>query len=51
MTIGIERPIIVAPSLLSADFERLGEEVRAVDAAAIASIRTAGSARRHGIDT
>lgn len=27
------RPIIVAPSILSADFERLGEEVRAVDAA------------------
>jgi ribulose-phosphate 3-epimerase len=28
-----QRPIIVAPSLLSADFGRLGEEVRAVDAA------------------
>ena len=27
------RPIIVAPSILSADFARLGEEVRAVDAA------------------
>src|SRR6185369_7053098 len=27
------RPIIVAPSVLSANFERLGEEVRAVDAA------------------
>lgn len=27
------RPVIVAPSILSADFERLGEEVRAVDAA------------------
>jgi ribulose-phosphate 3-epimerase len=27
------RPIIVAPSILSANFERLGEEVRAVDAA------------------
>jgi ribulose-phosphate 3-epimerase len=27
------RPIIVAPSILSADFERLGDEVRAVDAA------------------
>jgi ribulose-phosphate 3-epimerase len=27
------RPIIVAPSILSADFRRLGEEVRAVDAA------------------
>jgi ribulose-phosphate 3-epimerase len=27
------RPVIVAPSLLSADFRRLGEEVRAVDAA------------------
>lgn len=27
------RPIIVAPSILSADFSRLGDEVRAVDAA------------------
>jgi ribulose-phosphate 3-epimerase len=27
------RPFIVAPSILSADFERLGEEIRAVDAA------------------
>ncbi len=27
------RPILVAPSILSADFGRLGEEVRAVDAA------------------
>ena len=27
------RPIVVAPSILSADFARLGEEVRAVDAA------------------
>ncbi|KAB2919248.1 MAG: ribulose-phosphate 3-epimerase [Hyphomicrobiaceae bacterium] len=27
------RPIIIAPSILSADFARLGEEVRAVDAA------------------
>jgi ribulose-phosphate 3-epimerase len=27
------RPILVAPSILSADFTRLGEEVRAVDAA------------------
>ena len=27
------RPVIVAPSILSADFARLGEEVRAVDAA------------------
>ena len=26
-------PIIIAPSILSADFARLGEEVRAVDAA------------------
>jgi ribulose-phosphate 3-epimerase len=34
MTNGVQqRPIIVAPSLLSADFGRLGEEVRAVDAA------------------
>jgi ribulose-phosphate 3-epimerase len=29
----MNRPIIVAPSILSADFGRLGEEVRAVDAA------------------
>jgi len=28
-----ERPILIAPSVLSADFARLGEEVRAVDAA------------------
>ncbi|MGQ0671318.1 MAG: ribulose-phosphate 3-epimerase [Hyphomicrobium sp.] len=27
------RPILIAPSILSADFSRLGEEVRAVDAA------------------
>jgi ribulose-phosphate 3-epimerase len=27
------RPIIIAPSILSADFARLGEEVRAIDAA------------------
>src|SRR6202789_2515630 len=27
------RPILVAPSILSADFTRLGEEVRAIDAA------------------
>jgi len=27
------QPILVAPSVLSADFTRLGEEVRAVDAA------------------
>ena len=27
------RPLIIAPSMLSADFARLGEEVRAVDAA------------------
>ena len=27
------RPIRIAPSILSADFARLGEEVRAVDAA------------------
>ncbi|MDE1974437.1 MAG: ribulose-phosphate 3-epimerase, partial [Hyphomicrobiales bacterium] len=26
-------PILIAPSILSADFARLGEEVRAVDAA------------------
>jgi ribulose-phosphate 3-epimerase len=28
-----ERPIVIAPSILSADFARLGEEVRAIDAA------------------
>ena len=27
------RPVLIAPSILSADFARLGEEVRAVDAA------------------
>ena len=27
------RPLLVAPSILAADFARLGEEVRAVDAA------------------
>ena len=29
----MRRPILIAPSILSADFARLGEEVRAVDAA------------------
>jgi ribulose-phosphate 3-epimerase len=29
----VQRPLIVAPSILAADFARLGEEVRAVDAA------------------
>jgi ribulose-phosphate 3-epimerase len=29
----LQRPLIVAPSILSADFAKLGEEVRAVDAA------------------
>ena len=29
----LPRPLLVAPSILSADFSRLGEEVRAVDAA------------------
>ncbi len=29
----MDRPILIAPSILSADFSRLGEEVRAVDAA------------------
>jgi ribulose-phosphate 3-epimerase len=34
MTDGQERrPIVIAPSILSADFARLGEEVRAIDAA------------------
>jgi hypothetical protein len=28
-----KKPIVVAPSILSADFSRLGEEIRAVDAA------------------
>lgn len=28
-----QRPLLIAPSILSADFARLGEEVRAVDAA------------------
>jgi ribulose-phosphate 3-epimerase len=32
-TISRKTPIIIAPSVLSADFARLGEEVRAVDAA------------------
>src|SRR3984893_10885064 len=29
----VQRPLIIAPSILAADFARLGEEVRAVDAA------------------
>ena len=29
----MHRPLIVAPSILSADFARLGEEVRAIDQA------------------
>ncbi len=29
----MSRPLLVAPSLLAADFTRLGEEVRAADAA------------------
>lgn len=33
MTNGMERTIKIAPSILSADFSRLGEEVRAVEAA------------------
>ncbi|NJO21428.1 MAG: ribulose-phosphate 3-epimerase, partial [Spirulinaceae cyanobacterium RM2_2_10] len=28
-----QKPIVVAPSILSADFARLGEEIKAVDAA------------------
>jgi len=28
-----QKPIVIAPSILSADFSRLGEEIRAVDAA------------------
>ncbi|MEX2318208.1 MAG: ribulose-phosphate 3-epimerase, partial [Bauldia sp.] len=27
------RPVLIAPSILSADFARLGEEVRGIDAA------------------
>ncbi|MDO9385061.1 MAG: ribulose-phosphate 3-epimerase, partial [Hyphomicrobiaceae bacterium] len=27
------RPLVIAPSILAADFSKLGEEVRAVDAA------------------
>ena len=30
---GMDRPLIIAPSILSADFSRLGDEVRAVDEA------------------
>ena len=30
---GVKQPVRIAPSILSADFARLGEEVRAVDAA------------------
>ncbi len=30
---GVQQPIRIAPSILSADFARLGEEVRAIDAA------------------
>jgi ribulose-phosphate 3-epimerase len=29
----VDRPVLIAPSILSADFARLGEEVRAIDAA------------------
>src|SRR3984885_2743953 len=29
----VQRPLIIAPSILAADFAKLGEEVRAVDAA------------------
>jgi ribulose-phosphate 3-epimerase len=29
----MQRPVLIAPSILSADFARLGEEVRAIDAA------------------
>src|ERR1700744_897465 len=34
----MSRPLIIAPSILSADFAKLGEEVRAVDAAGAAWI-------------
>src|SRR3972149_10676843 len=33
MTMGMTKDILIAPSILSADFARLGEEVRAIDAA------------------
>jgi ribulose-phosphate 3-epimerase len=33
MPISVTRDVLIAPSILSADFARLGEEVRAVDAA------------------
>ena len=33
MTVKAERRVLIAPSILSADFSRLGEEVRAVEAA------------------
>src|SRR5437868_4382072 len=33
MEVSMPRPLLVAPSILSADFARLGEEVRAVDGA------------------
>jgi ribulose-phosphate 3-epimerase len=33
MEVSMRRPLLVAPSILSADFARLGEEVRAVDEA------------------
>ena len=31
--IQVQRPLIIAPSILASDFSKLGEEVRAVDAA------------------
>jgi ribulose-phosphate 3-epimerase len=31
--LGVQQPVRIAPSILSADFARLGEEVRAIDAA------------------
>jgi len=38
------RPIIVAPSILAADFRRLGEEIRALAVEAGANAIVAGSA-------
>ena len=32
-SIGMSRPVIIAPSILSADFAKLGEEIRAIDVA------------------
>ena len=36
------RPLIIAPSILAADFAKLGEEVRAVEAALTLQLGTYG---------